>query len=173
MSTKLGVDAAIRQLIGLKLTVARNAADLKNFQLGEIRAPSNGKGTVGEFALHIQCAWRIAGPNGIITGSADRYEPVQPNGSVDEADWVAGNLQSQRLAKLFGGQDPQTRSIVNVTELLRVTEVRCGLFGAFDLTLSGGHSLEVLPDSARDEAWRLFAPDGDSDHYVFGAGGGS
>ena len=40
--------------------------------------------TVGDFALHVQCAWRIAGPNGIVAASRDRYVPA---GDPDGDPW--------------------------------------------------------------------------------------
>ena len=64
----------LRLLVGLKLSVARRAADLRNFQFGPMRAVEGG--TLGEWALHVQCPWRIEGPDGnIVTGRSDLWEP--------------------------------------------------------------------------------------------------
>jgi hypothetical protein len=41
---------------------------------GTVRPPVSGKGTVGEYALHIQCAWRFEGPEGLITGRDDLWD---------------------------------------------------------------------------------------------------
>src|SRR5687768_8413097 len=65
-------------LVGLKLCIARRAADLRNFQFGQVPAVEGG--TVGEWALHVQCPWRIEGPDGrVVTGRSDLWQPVSEN----------------------------------------------------------------------------------------------
>jgi hypothetical protein len=67
--TRQQVIVALSQIIGLPLTAARRAADMRTFQFGTLRPVD--RGSVGDFALHVQCPWRIEGPDGIVTGRSD------------------------------------------------------------------------------------------------------
>jgi hypothetical protein len=86
-TTRKRVIAALSQIVGLPLTAARRAADMRTFQFGTLR-PVDG-GSVGDFALHVQCPWRIEGPSGIITGRLDLWEQVEDNVPFDE-NWDCG-----------------------------------------------------------------------------------
>jgi len=46
------ITAHLQPLIGLELSIARRAADMRVFHFGRIRKVE--KGTVGDYALHIQ-----------------------------------------------------------------------------------------------------------------------
>ncbi len=48
------------------------------------------KGTVSEYALHIQCPWRIEGPEGIVTGRSDLWEPAEDSPDIDWGDLGLG-----------------------------------------------------------------------------------
>ncbi len=154
-------------VIGLQLTIARRAADLRNFQFGPIRR-SNG-GSTGAYALHIQCPWRLEGPDGIITGRADLWEPADERTEVDLELWgydTHANLQDAKLAELLHGHDLTTRSIVNQTDLLIVETVQADIYGGMVLCLSGGYRLAIFPAGSRGEHWRFFQPDTNQPHLV-------
>jgi hypothetical protein len=72
----------LKPLIGLKLSIARRAASLSNFQFGPVRAVDGG--TLGEYALHVDCPWRIERPHGIMTGWLDLWEPAE---ETPDFDW--------------------------------------------------------------------------------------
>ena len=59
MDTETQVMTKLSSLVGLRLSIARDAGNMKNFQFGQIRPHPSGKGTVGDFALHVQCPWRF------------------------------------------------------------------------------------------------------------------
>ena len=143
---------------------------MKNFQFGIIGPHPFGKGTIGEFALHIECPWRIVSSEGIVTGSADYYEPVEARAEVDANDSHTGNLQQKRLGDLLGSYDASTRSWVNSRAELTVQSVRVDDFGGFDLEFSGGLLLQVFPDGSREENWRFFAPGSEEEHVVIAGG---
>lgn len=161
----------LKPLIGLKLSIARRAADLRNFQFGEIRAIE--KGTVGEYALHIQCPWRLDGPDGIITG---RFDLWQPSASDQEVDWETwdyekqDNLQDKLIGAWLGSYDPQTRSFINTRDDLTVEAVHADSNGGATIELSGGYRLLLFPAGARGEDWRLFRPTIDEPHFVIAGG---
>src|ERR1700733_12332941 len=129
LDPKAEITQTLRRLLGLPLAIARNAGGMKNFQFGNIRPHPSGKGTVGDYALHVQCPWRIVGTEGVVTGSADSYEPAVIEGETDPADFRTGNLQQVRLGALLGSFDEATRSWVNSSGKLVVEDVIVGDFG--------------------------------------------
>jgi hypothetical protein len=167
MQPRLDVLNALRPLTGLQLAIARDAAGAKTFQFGDIRPHPTGRGTAGQYALHVSCAWRITSTLGIVTGSSDRHEGTGPDELRDEEDWMGGNLQVKKLSELFGGSDPATGAIVNVRSLLVVQAVKADSHGGIELILSSGYSLQVFPDGSHPEAWRLFIPGEKTSHFVF------
>jgi hypothetical protein len=56
------ITAHLQPLVGLELSIARRAADMRVFHFGRIRKVE--KGTVGDYALHIQCPWRLEDETG-------------------------------------------------------------------------------------------------------------
>ncbi len=139
---------------------------MKNFQFGEIRPHPSGKGTIGDFALHIQCAWRLVVAAGILTGSGDFYEPAVEGEEINLDDHQSGNLQRKRLRTLFQTYDAETRSLVNASNSLIVLSVHADRCGGLDLELSGGVRLQVFPDGSRGENWRYFPPADKGTHFV-------
>src|SRR5262249_40376687 len=65
-------------LIGLRLSIVRRAADMLVLHFGDVRAHPSGEGTVGDYALHVQCSWRLDGPAGTVTGQGDLWEYAGP-----------------------------------------------------------------------------------------------
>ena len=161
------VHSAVQPLVGLRLSIARRAGSMRGFHFGAVSEDESG--SWGEYALHLQCPWRIDGPRGVVTGQGDLWE--HPTLELPPEDWSyeGGNsLQDVRLGALLGGRDERTRSWVNLkAEALIVTRVLGQESGELTLTLSGGFTLRVFPDTSRDEAWRLLARGGDGAHYVF------
>src|SRR5690606_6392513 len=51
------ITASLRPLVGLPLSVARRAADLRGFHFGEMLPTRRGNG--GAYVLHVQCPWRL------------------------------------------------------------------------------------------------------------------
>lgn len=74
-TTEERVQQELQKLVGLELTATARAADMRGFHFGELRR-YRGR-TVGGFALHVQCAWRIEGPDGVVTGRSGLWEPVE------------------------------------------------------------------------------------------------
>jgi hypothetical protein len=59
LDTKAQIARSLEKLVALPLSIARDAADMKNFQFGAIRPHPSGTGTIGQYALHVQCPWRL------------------------------------------------------------------------------------------------------------------
>src|SRR5258708_562960 len=101
-STHRRIIAALVPIIGLKLSASYRALDMRIF---EFASSSMGSDSACEFAIHIQCPWRIEGPDGIVTGRMDLWEPVDANLTKrDNAIWdydASPNEQDVRLNKWF------------------------------------------------------------------------
>ncbi len=157
----------LKPLIGLKLSVARRAADLRNFQFGEMRKIEGG--SVGDYALHIQCAWRVEGPNGIVTGRSDLWEPAEIDADIDWEEWRYDknpNLQDKKIGEWLKGRDESTKSYANATDLLVVESIEADDFGGAKIHLSGGYRIVLFPAGTRGEAWRIFRPQTEDEHFV-------
>jgi len=168
--TKAQIARSLSKLVSLRLAIARDAGNMKNFQFGVIRPHPAGKGTVGEYALHIQCPWRLLHEGDIVTGSADYYEPAEMDDEVDLQDGQAGNLQRKRLGETLRSYDAATSSWINGTGELVVESIVVDDFGGFEISLSGKFRLQVFPSGSRGEYWRLFAPGSEDEHLVIDGG---
>jgi hypothetical protein len=91
------IEGAVRVLVGLPLWALGRAADLAWFEFGDrrtVKSLRNGaEKQVGDYALHVQCAWRITQRDDIVTGRGDIFcaptetsEPMAP-----DFDWEKGN----------------------------------------------------------------------------------
>ena len=160
------ITEALSALIGLPLWGATRAANMSMFAFGERRSRLNRKGAeveVGDYALHIQCPWRIVGPDDIVVGSEDRMCLED-----ESSDWETFKGPSRCEARIG----------VWLTEYaaapLRVERVEGDWVGGFKLLLERGFVLEAFPaDSVRgvySEYWRLFRP-GEKSHFVVTAHG--
>lgn len=165
---------AFGPVYGLKLAISGNAGSMKVFHFGEIKPHPDGKGTIGQFALHIQCPWRIVTSNQILTGSADWWEPSAHDAAGDLETWTrerpTPSSQETVLARLFGHYDAETKSYINDADQLVVQQVEADDFGGFKIHLSGGYRLEVFPDGIHGESWRLFEPGNDATHFIIEGG---
>jgi hypothetical protein len=153
-------------LIGLRLSIIRRAADMLVLHFGDIRVHSSGTGTVGAYALHVQCPWRLEGPTGTVTGRDDLWIYAGPGGHPPGWSYDDGlSLQDKRFAELFV-RDEETRSWLNHGDRFTVTAARQTKRGDVTLDLGSQHAIVLFPVSSKSEAWRLFAP-GSERHLVF------
>jgi hypothetical protein len=165
------ITAHLQPLIGLGLSIARRAADMRIFHFGRIRQVE--KGTVGDYALHIQCPWRLEGPQGIMTGRSDLWEPAEDSPDIDWETWDYDkdeNLQDKLIGEFLKGYDPQTGSVVNATGQLIVETVEGDAYGGAIIVLSGGFRLVLFPAGTCGEDWRIFQPQMLESHFVITGG---
>ena len=158
---------AFATLIDLRLSIVRRAADMLVVHFGEIRPHPSGEGTIGDYALHVQCPWRFDGPLGTVTGRDDLWEYAGPGERPEKWSYEDGSsLQDERLSHFFA-RDAQTRSWGNPSDRFRAVGAQQSERGDVRLDLSGGYALVVFPAGHKGEAWRFFAPGRDADHLVF------
>jgi hypothetical protein len=137
------IETALAPLIGLPLWAAGHAADMLWVQFGaKIPAPlmRDPKREAGEYALHVQCPWRVSGLTGVVAGSSD-------DAAADHqlATW----LDAHR------------------TDPVRVIAIAADRCGGFIATLTHHFAFEVFPEeSSEREQWRLLQPGKDVPHFV-------
>lgn len=110
-----------------------------------------------EYALHIQCAWRIVKDTRIIVGSRDFYTPRTGITSDSFAwDTPGANRVDEKIEELKALQS-------NVV----IDKIAADEFGGIKVTFNSGINLEVFPDdSLEDEFWRLIVAGEPSKHFV-------
>ena len=151
--------------MGLQLSLVHHAGNMRMFHFGKITQTSTG--TIGQFAMHAQCPWRIRQGSKIITGFHDWYEPAVGFEPPDHWEPSTGNsLQEEWFRFLFNCSAEDGGLLVNRTNNLVVTSVAADSLGGCKIALSGGCTLEVFPCASVGEAWRLFEPDKGTPHFV-------
>jgi hypothetical protein len=164
------IERAIGVLVGRSLWNSTRAADLASFQFGQRRELPGSFGrtrTVGEYALHVQCAWRIAREDRVIVGSHDLRYPANytdTSQAVDpDFDWDRDpNGRDSLLASLFE----------NGAKQFLVEAVTVGSAGLLHLRLADSLCFDIMPDdSIRREQWRFFQPDVEAPHLVVTSSG--
>ncbi len=152
-------------MVGLPLESSGRAASIQWFSFGAVRLVGDyrrgkkAKREVGEYALHVQCQWRLVGPPGIIVGSDDKYFPAG-DPYVDDPDFdddkPGASRRDERVAHFFAER---------ASDPLVVETVSADHTGAVNVTMAGGFSLDVIPyHTLKYEHWRLFQP-GTKDPY--------
>ena len=155
---------AFAVLVGLRLSIVRRAADMLVLHFGDIRTHPSGAGTIGAYALHVQCPWRIDGPHGTVAGRGDLWEYAGPGNRPPNWSYEDGfSLQDKQFDDLFV-RDEITRSWINESDALVVKNVSQNKYGDVRLDLTSGYTILLFPAGCESEAWRFFAPG--SDHHV-------
>ena len=159
------VEGAVLPLIGKALWACGRAADMATFAFGQRKKIPDRRGglrEVGEYALHVQCPWRITRDELFVVGSRDLYYPADYHDIHEEVpsefDWNrAPSRRDKLLTSLF---ENGSREFV-----VQGIEVRAA--GFLHIVLADGLYLDVLPDDSLDhEHWRLFRPGADEPHFV-------
>ncbi len=157
------ITEALSALIDLPLWGAHRALNMEMFDFGDRLTRKNRQGKeiqVGEFALHIQCPWRIIGPEGIVVGSGDRNYPEDENSDWQEFNDEGPSLCESRIAGWLKEYSENP---------LKVERVEADSIGGFKLFLERGFILEAFPANSLkgeySERWRLFRTS-EAGHFV-------
>ena len=177
--TLADVHLELQKLVGLELAAAARAGDMLSLHFGplSLRHRRGRDVLMGRLALHVHCPWRVEGPDGLITGRADAWEPIEPlsGAAYQDGDWErAGNLQDRRVAEWLGIPDlPREDPRAGVADRPRtVLATRATPFEGAEIDLAGGYRLVLFPHDSRSESWRLFRMDAPEEVPHFVAGGG-
>jgi hypothetical protein len=163
MTTDSDIERTLSVLVGLPLWALGRAADLAWFEFGSRRTVLSHSGQekqVGDYALHIECPWRITRGDKIITGRGDVFctpeESEEP--TAIDFDWQRGNRFDRVVAALFEHE----------THRFTVHSVQASKAGTLVIVLEDGYDLDVFPhDSESGEHWRFFKPYSEEPHLVF------
>jgi hypothetical protein len=126
------VRKTLTTLVGLPLWAAGRAFTLEWFQFGDRITVQNHRGEpkeVGTYALHVDCAWRLIGPKGIIVGSRDKYySAVDPENQPEDFNWdVQGANRCDVLINAFFSKLPRAFKSVTSVELISAAASGFGL----------------------------------------------
>ena len=156
------IENYLNSLIGKPLISANRAASMQIFGFGTwVDAHEGESRKVGEFAIHIQCPWRITSEDKIFVAQSDMFYPKGDYESESEDfDWdVNGNNRcDERTSELI-------EQTINLP--LIVKELSADKFGSLNLKFSKNFSLEIFPsDSLPEEFWRFFKSGTNDNHFV-------
>ena len=158
------------KLKGLKLRDVTRAANLISLGLGETISITRRGNTEEspEFALHIQCAWRLSTDSKIVVASQDLFVPRSDWTEEDEDfEWdIPGNNRFDERIKDF---------LKTADGNLVIIEVQVDSLGGLKILMSDSFVLEVFPDSSYEsedwEFWRFFNRRQNSPHFVVSGNG--
>jgi hypothetical protein len=139
------------KLVGLQLIGTTRASSMECLKFGNLYMDAtleNSKNIV-EFAVHLQCTWRITDKKEIIVGSSDLYENADLNADYNpDFDWseINSNLRDIKL-----------RALIKDNNLI-VKSAKVDIYGGIDIEFNQDFTLATFPDLARNsenEFWRL------------------
>jgi hypothetical protein len=156
------IETNLRVLIGQPLVSVTRAANMQMFGFGKwVDAIEGEARKVGEYALHLQCVWRVVSSNRIIVAQRDMYYPLgDPETEPEHWMWdrQGANRCDERTKRLI----TQYTNCPLIVESIVADEI-----GGLSLLFSEGIKLEVFPDdSLPDEYWRFFKPGTEENHFV-------
>ena len=113
----------------------------------------------------------FSGPDGIITGTSDRFRAAVDDEEPDDADRLRGNLQRTKLLEFLGEADEVTRSATDRKHRHIVSRATLGPVCTLLIEFDSGEVLQVMPDGSRMEDWRLIAVVRPDDKHLVVEGG--
>jgi hypothetical protein len=158
------IEKSLRILEGLPLWAIGRVPGLAWFRFGGQRVIQTRRGTntVGDYALHVQCTWRLSGPSSIVVGWNDLFyrAGANPYADLDNFDWeVQGANRFDERISAFLAQ--------HASAPLKVVWVRLEKFGGIAIGLGRNYAIEIFPNtSLSGEIWRLFRPGSEERHLV-------
>ena len=133
------IEQALCAIVGMPLWSMGRVADLEWFHFGPRRRVSGRRGEmkeVGAYALHVQCAWRIVGPTGIVVGSRDRFYPAgdDPYDEPPDFDWdrPGANRRDQQTYALIAASVGQP-VVIEAVQVDRVVGIKLAMTGGLEL----------------------------------------
>ncbi len=163
-ATKEEIEQTLEVLVGMPLWGSPRAANMQMFQFGRQidDVTRNGKAVlIGEYGLHVQCAWRIVQVATIVVAASDRYLAAGDDPYKDYEDFDSveqPNLLDERITALFAAW---------AANPLVVESVEADMVGGLRIALTRQYMLDVFPsDSLGREHWRLLPNRPKRDHFV-------
>lgn len=161
------IETHLNILIGQPLISATRAARMQMFGFGNwIDALEGEPRKVGEYALHLQCAWRVTFKDKIFVAQNDMF---YPNGDYENEpeNWYWDVSEKNRCDEKMKELIIQQKNCRLIVEKINADE-----FGSLRLLFNESYSLEVFPNnSLPDEFWRFFRPSTEENHFIVGGNG--
>jgi hypothetical protein len=162
---KVQIEQALIPLINTRLTDIGRAHNLEWMIFNPIglavQEPQTDPPSI-EYALNVQCVWRIIGPEGIVVASEDLYYAAgdNPFRNIDDFNWThPGSNRCDERTSMF------KETLAN--KALIVVSVEADAIGGLSIYLSEGYSIDLLPaDSLDREYWRFFRRNEITSHFV-------
>jgi hypothetical protein len=163
---KKAIEDNLKVLVGLPWWAIGRVLDLVWLEFGQRRRVRNSRGNwtfVGDWALHLQCSWRIGGPHGLLVASDDRFHPAgDPDKVPKRWKWETGPNRFDERVKSLLSETPEGYGVAQ--------KVRGDRFGGVAITLTNSLRIEIFPsdtlDRESDEHWRFFQPSRKAKHFV-------
>lgn len=115
-----------------------------------------------EYAINIQCTWRITGPEGIVVASDDLYFRAgsDPFYDLENFDWAEqGSNRSDERTSLFKDNISQ--------KAFFVTSIVADAIGGLSILFNEDYSIDIFPANSLDrEYWRFFKRHSTDGHFV-------
>lgn len=114
-----------------------------------------------EYALHLQCGFRICANGETIIANLDMFEPTKSLEESPSFDWETFNWDVQGFNRYDEwttqyNKDKEKQTIVEVIEV--------NTFGDLTIKFTNGIIIEVFANAATGECWRFF--ERKSDHHL-------
>jgi hypothetical protein len=168
MVKKTEIENMLDKLIGYPINEIGRAADLLWIHFGKmelmpvrvLKKKQVVSKKVGDWAIHIQCPWRLIHRGTIILSWRDMH--YNPDGKTSY-DWNKGgenrfDFLVQKINDEIG------------LEKMKVTSIIVGEVGSFSLLIGNEYTVDVFPDEINtdeySEYWRLFQPKLEKDHFI-------
>jgi hypothetical protein len=158
------ISNALDALVGEGLADLGRASDLLWMGFGEeVSAPGikDPDRRMARHRLHVQCPWRLDGPDGPVLASRDMYsDPSGPSKTAEDFQWNRPGANLFDFAVEAFSKEHPAGSLV-------VESVVGDRAGGLDITLSRGFAWRMFPaDSWACEHWRYFRAGEDGPHLV-------
>nr|WP_295469352.1 hypothetical protein [Mesorhizobium sp.] len=164
---ELGPAPELNSLVGLRLSIIRRALDMLILHFGilrEVRTRKGNSALVGEFAIHVSGPWRIDGPELTLAGQDDLYRFA---GAAEPVDWTYEKGNTRLDAELDTAFGPAAVAEWRlVSDGFEVVSADMSRFGDLHIRFANGFAVRGFPADVGSECWRLYQPDGKTDHLV-------
>lgn len=165
---RIKIENELNKLLGLPLEDMGRSGNLVWFSFGKPSMVEDRRGKmrkVSEYALNVQCSWRIIKEDQILVASRDIYIPSQRwKGLEEDFNWdVEGMNRCDERSKEF---------IRNTKFKIAIEKIQADNIGGVKLFFTEQYVLEILPDdSTQEEFWRFFIPGNLNSHFVVAGNG--
>lgn len=145
------IERELQKLVGLRAWGPGLAAGMLTVSFGNRYPDTTRSGKereVGDYALHIQCAWRLVRGSAVVIGFTDYLAAEGQEGANEVWDRLKQEFSTSPIVK-------------------KLSHARAG---AFSFTLESDLHLEAFPSlsatNVDEESWRIFTPKSLVSHFV-------